>query len=271
MVLSVGVIPRLSGGADASTAGETAATTNFFLTGDFPGMTGSIASLSVDTGDETIELLAAPVTFQVNSNRTATLVAEAIRDGFETHGFEANSSYDNIYIKAPKGEGADANGWTLTVTPTGDVTTYDVKPFSGGKDKPTPSASVEYDILTTKPGAPFHMVFEFTGPRSGLDLGWRLVSLSEIVPAYPNGKPLYDANSRLLDLAGHPIVDEYMNRKYANGAVLGWDSGMLGMGLSAPPSTSSSFGRAGMLTWDATYLYGCIADNDWRRIPWETF
>ena len=37
------------------------------------------------------------------------------------------------------------------------------------------------------------------------------------------------------------------------------------------PATSTSAGSAGMLCWDATYLYGCVSTNSWRRIAWSTF
>jgi hypothetical protein len=268
MILNIGVIPRMGGGADSTVAGETSATTNFFLTGDLPsGFSGTVASITVNG----VELLAEPVAWVMNSNRTAALVAEAARDNYEAHGFAVSSSYNNVYIQAPPGYGASANGWEVVVTPTGDVTTYDVKPMSGGADRPIPAASATYDILTTKPGVPFHAVFEFAGPRNGLDLGWRLVSLAYPEPFYANGKPLFDSFSRLLNLGGNPIVDEYKNIKYANGAVLGWDSGMLAMGLSAPPTTSASFGQPGMVTYDASYLYVCIAANEWKRIALSAF
>jgi len=267
MILSIGVIPRMGGGADSSTAGESSATTNFFLIGDQPdGFSGTVASITING----TELLAEPVDFVMNSNRTAALVAEAIRANFEVHGFPASSSYNNIYIQAPPGYGASANGWAVVVTPTGDVTTYDVKPMSGGRDHDVPSVPVEYDILTTKPGVPFHAIFEFAGPRNGADEGWRLVALDYPEPFYPNGAPLYDADSRLLNLDGDPIVDEFRNIKYASGAVLGWDSGRLGI-ASVPPASSSADGVAGMVTWDAGYLYVCTATNTWTRIALSSF
>ena len=267
MILSIGVIPRMGGGADETVAGETSATTNFFLTGDLPGgFSGTIASITVNG----IELLAGPVEWEMNSNRTAYLVAEAARANYEAHGFPVSSSYNNVFIQAPPGYGASANGWEVVVTPTGDVTTYDVKPMSGGADRPIPSSSETYEIATTKPGAPFHAVFEFTGPRNGLDLGWRLVSLDYPEPFYPNGKPLHDAANRLLNFNGNAVVDEFKNIKYANGAVLGWDSGRLGIS-SVPPASSGASGVAGMVTWDAGYLYVCTATDTWKRIALSAF
>jgi hypothetical protein len=34
------------------------------------------------------------------------------------------------------------------------------------------------------------------------------------------------------------------------------------------PASQTATGTAGEFCWDANYLYGCIAANDWRRIPW---
>jgi hypothetical protein len=42
-------------------------------------------------------------------------------------------------------------------------------------------------------------------------------------------------------------------------------------GLSIPnktPASQTAAGAAGEFAWDANYLYGCIAANDWRRLPW---
>ena len=82
-----------------------------------------------------VELLAAPVTWGPDSNRTAFLVAEAAMDNYEAHGFTVSSSRNCVLIKAPPGHGASApTAGTVVVTPTGDVTTYDVKPMGGGRD-----------------------------------------------------------------------------------------------------------------------------------------
>ena len=42
-------------------------------------------------------------------------------------------------------------------------------------------------------------------------------------------------------------------------------------GLTIPnktPAGQTAPGTAGEFAWDASYLYGCIAANQWRRIPW---
>jgi hypothetical protein len=40
--------------------------------------------------------------------------------------------------------------------------------------------------------------------------------------------------------------------------------------ITGPKTVASQTetGAAGEFAWDANYLYGCIAANDWRRIPW---
>jgi hypothetical protein len=127
------------------------------------------------------------------------------------------------------------------------------------------------------------------------------VSLAYPEPFYANGKPLFDDGSQLINSKGwliastdgnlmfpnsnYPLatptgigtplgkglVDQWGNILANNGAVVTYDSGMSALGLSAPPATSSSFGRAGMVTYDANYQYVCIADDTWRRIPLGTF
>lgn len=37
------------------------------------------------------------------------------------------------------------------------------------------------------------------------------------------------------------------------------------------PGTASSTGVAGTIAFDVNYLYVCIAENTWRRVPFETF
>jgi len=263
LILSVGFIPRFKGGSDAGSAGESTAATEFLLTGDFfPGFSGTIASITVNG----TELLAEPVEWLLNSNQTAVRVGQAILDNIDAHGFFANASKNAVFIEAPKGHGAGANGWPVVVTPTGDVTTYDVHPMSGGAPPPAATpAGTPYDLFTTIPGAPFNAVFEFAAD------GWKLVSLTYDQPRYPGGRPLFDSSDRLLSLDGDPIVDEFKNLKYANGSVLGWDSGMLAMGLSAPPGSGTAFGNAGMVTWDAGYLYVCTATNTWKRLALSSF
>jgi hypothetical protein len=35
------------------------------------------------------------------------------------------------------------------------------------------------------------------------------------------------------------------------------------------PASQTATGTAGEFAYDAQYLYGCVAANDWRRIPWQ--
>lgn len=37
------------------------------------------------------------------------------------------------------------------------------------------------------------------------------------------------------------------------------------------PETSTDTGKAGTISYDQNYLYICVSDNVWRRIPTETF
>ena len=261
MLLSIGFIPAMIGGSTAASAGETPASSNFLIVGDFVGMAGTIASITVDG----TELLAGPVAWHTNSNYAAHDVAQAIQDNIAAHGFSANAGRNSVIVKAPPGYGSGANGWSVVVTPTGDVTTYGVNDMAGGVDAPAASpAGTPYDIVETIVGAPFHAVFEFTAD------GWVLVSLTHDRPRYANGRPLLDADSRLLNLDGDPIVDEFRNIKYASGAVLGWDSGRLGI-ASVPPAGSGASGVAGMVTWDSGYLYVCTAADTWKRIALASF
>ena len=132
----------------------------------------------------------------------------------------------------------------MVVTPTGDVTTYDVKPMSGGRDHDVPTpAGTPYDILTTTARRAVQRDLRVRrATTASRRLGWSAYEYQ--VPFYPNGAPLFDADSRLLNLDGDPIVDEFSNIKYASGAVLGWDSGRLGI-ASVPPASSSAAARPG--------------------------
>lgn len=191
-----------------------------------------------------------------NNIVTAALIAERIGGGGASHGFGVRAARNSRFLEVSPGKGASANGWPVAMRPTGSVAAYDVKPMSGGRDPPAPAAAgAPYDIVAAAPGVPFDATFEYA-----ID-GWKLVSLVPARTTYPNGVPLIDAAGRLHDQAGTAIADALGNRTYANGAVLGFDSGMLAMGPSAPPSSSTSLGVAGMLTYDANHLYVCIAAN----------
>ncbi len=39
----------------------------------------------------------------------------------------------------------------------------------------------------------------------------------------------------------------------------------------ATPASSSARGVAGSLTYDANFLYGCVATNQWKKIAWSSF
>ena len=40
---------------------------------------------------------------------------------------------------------------------------------------------------------------------------------------------------------------------------------------SSPPSTSTSTGISGAITWDANYIYICTTTNTWKRMPLSTW
>jgi len=40
---------------------------------------------------------------------------------------------------------------------------------------------------------------------------------------------------------------------------------------SLTPSSASDLGDAGMICWDANYLYVCVAANTWKRIPLDSW
>lgn len=40
---------------------------------------------------------------------------------------------------------------------------------------------------------------------------------------------------------------------------------------SAPPASSSAAGTAGQITWDANFLYVCVANGQWKRVSLTSF
>ncbi len=76
---------------------------------------GGISSVKVDA----TELLSAAVPFGVTARETCGLVASAINDGFATHGYLARAETGRVYLYAPDGLGASANGRVIEVTATG--------------------------------------------------------------------------------------------------------------------------------------------------------
>lgn len=45
----------------------------------------------------------------------------------------------------------------------------------------------------------------------------------------------------------------------------------LALKTSYPPSSTNTLGVRGELAWDSQYLYLCVNDNDWRRVPLQNF
>jgi hypothetical protein len=259
--LSVGVIPPMTGGSDAGSAGERVAASSFLLIGDEPeGFSGAVTSITVDG----TELLGEPVAWTQNSNVFASLIAGKAMESYGTHGFTVYGIRNSVYIKAPPGNGASANGWAVVVTPTGDVTTYDVTPLSGGLDAPVATpAGAPYDIVTTTPGEAFNATFEFA-----VD-GWKLVSIVYLRLAYPNGVPLIDGDGRLYGQGGAVIADEFDQLKYADGSVLAYTD-TLGFG-SGPAPASTDPGVPRMARADANFIYVCTAPDTWKRVALSSF
>lgn len=40
---------------------------------------------------------------------------------------------------------------------------------------------------------------------------------------------------------------------------------------SNPPSTASSTGKTGTITWDSDYFYVCVATDTWKRVALSTW
>lgn len=44
-----------------------------------------------------------------------------------------------------------------------------------------------------------------------------------------------------------------------------------GIATSAPPASASATGVAGTITWDASYIYVCVAEDTWKRVAIATW
>ncbi len=107
LLLAYGFVPRMIGGNDAESAGEITALSTVPRSSAIRRPTRARSRASPSTTDDgVVELLAEPVTWGPDSNRTAYLVAEAAMDNYEAHGFTVASSRNCVLIKAPPGYGA---------------------------------------------------------------------------------------------------------------------------------------------------------------------
>lgn len=99
---------------------EARAVGNFSILGGSSGASNKVTSVTAGG----TALLGAAVSWATNNAVTAADVATEINDNTSSglsHGYEASSQSGVVYIYAPFGEGADAEGQAVVVTVTGDV------------------------------------------------------------------------------------------------------------------------------------------------------
>ncbi len=70
---------------------------------------------------------------------------------------------------------------------------------------------------------------------------------------------------------GQPFADQDTGMLFPNGDVLGWSDGSLAMGTAAVPASASDDGSAGMIRYEAGFLYVCVATDTWQRVAIATF
>jgi hypothetical protein len=86
-----------------------------------------ILQVTVYEGVTGVDLLGAAVPFTLNGRTTAAAVVQEINDGTGTHGYVAASTLGVIFIYAPAGDGAAANGRVIEIEVNGEVAIYDGK------------------------------------------------------------------------------------------------------------------------------------------------
>ena len=114
--------------ANQSAVAEVRAKASFLVTGGFPETANVISVIRAGVTD----LISASVPYILDNNATALACATAINLGTGTHGYSAVSVGNRVDISAPVGQGATANGRTLTVTADAFVTVGSINNFAAG-------------------------------------------------------------------------------------------------------------------------------------------
>lgn len=115
--------------ANVAAVTEVKATADIQITGGSsdPGV-NTIESITVNA----VEILSDPVDWSGSNASTATLLAAAINNGTNTHGYSAEATSDTVTVSAFPGTGATPNGYAVNVFPTGDVTVTADAAMAGG-------------------------------------------------------------------------------------------------------------------------------------------
>jgi len=94
-------------------------------------------------------------------------------------------------------------------------------------------------------------------------------------------------SDRTITLQGNPLLDDWFDQpvKSTSGVIFN----MVGIGTTSPsekldvngdairirspqtPATAAATGTAGMICWDASYIYVCVATNTWKRTALATW
>lgn len=114
--------------ANQTAVAETRAVGAFTVTGGFALDANTIATIQAGATN----LISAPVPYVLDNDATALACVIKINQGTATHGYSASVAGAVVTIRAPVGQGATANGRTLTVTPAGAVTVGSVTNFASG-------------------------------------------------------------------------------------------------------------------------------------------
>jgi hypothetical protein len=149
-----------------------------------------ITSITVDG----VEVLGAPISWQISHSGTATNVANQINTYVGSTDYDATTEAAKVIIKAKAGTGANPNGKAVVVTVAGNVTTSTPAAMAGGKT----AVAGQAQVSTVTINGAFEVGDRFTVTLDNVDYGaaGHPASMARIVRAH-SSKVYAAANSVL--------------------------------------------------------------------------
>jgi len=171
-----------------------------------------------------------------------------------------NTTTNKRYLsQAGNGTTAGAPGWADISA--ADITLGQLAPIRGGTGIATNASTGVPSIAA----GVWSVLTRLTAALGGTGID---TSASTGVPSIAAG--VWSVLTRLTAALGGTGIDTSASTGVPRVAAGVWSVGNL-VAPTAPPATSTSAGVAGTITWDANWLYVCIATNSWKRIALTSF
>jgi len=138
----------------------------------------------------------------------------------------------------------------------------------------TVATTGSYNDLTNKPTIPtaYTLPVATTTVLGGVKQGTNItIAADGTISSSGGGLTQADADARYVNVAG-----DWMSGPLALGggsaftttAPLDINANTMRLRQNNTPASQTAPGEAGMICWDAAFLYLCVAQNQWRRLPW---